>query len=165
MKLTHHSPLEAMSLTPLSCHLCCTFFFSQLNKTNEYSISWVKMFKILLKLWLSFFCLSFCKALRSSSVRGSSLIGMFGILEVDLDVSWLKKSRRELALTSPDIMFISPSSITLISGTVPSSRVASVWSNLSRNSSQETDWKRIRTRRESMVSSESSLNLTWLEFL
>ena len=94
-----------------------------------------------LKLWLSFFCLSFCRALRSSSVRGSSFIGMFEILEEDLEVSWLKKSRRELALTSPDIMLMSPS-ITLMSGSVPSSRVASVWSNLSRNSSQETDWNK-----------------------
>ena len=106
-----------------------------------WEISQEIMFLYSLKLWLSFFCLSFCRALRSSSVRGSSFIGMFEILEEDLEVSWLKKSRRELALTSPDIMLMSPS-ITLMSGSVPSSRVASVWSNLSRNSSQETDWNK-----------------------
>ena len=131
--LTHHFPLEVKFQVLLFCHLCCTFSFSQL-KWMSVKLEFMVAKMLLLRLWLSFFCLSFWRAFRSSSVSGSSLIGMFEILEEDLEVSWLKKSRSELALTSPDIMLISPS-ITLISGTVPSSNVASVCSRLSRNSS------------------------------
>ena len=60
-------------------------------------------------LWLSFFCLSFCNALRSSSDSGSSFTVilskteplravLFGFVAVVLP-NWLKKSRMVLALT------------------------------------------------------------------
>ena len=55
-------------------------------------------------------------------------------LAEDFEESWLKKSRRVEALTSPEVMLMSVS-MTLRSGTAPSSSPGSLLNRLSRNSS------------------------------
>ena len=51
----------------------------------------------------------------------TTLIGRLSRLEEDFEVSWLKKSRRVLAFTSPDIMFMSSFSITFKKASIKTS--------------------------------------------